>query len=91
LLNTREFGTAGEDMAARYLEERGFAILERNFRLGRQGEIDIIARKKNLVIFVEVKRRRTGIYGGPLYSISASKKKKLRLIATGFQIGRAHV
>jgi len=47
-------GQRGEDRAARYLQQRGYTILERNIRLGR-GEIDIVAQTGDLIVFVEVK------------------------------------
>jgi len=47
-------GQRGEDRAARYLQQRGYTILERNIRLGR-GELDIIAQSGDLIVFVEVK------------------------------------
>ncbi len=52
------FGKEGEDQVARYLEKRGFTIREHNF-FCRYGEIDLIASKKELLIFVEVKTRKT--------------------------------
>jgi len=52
--STRRKGAAGEDIAAAYLEERGWAVLARNFRT-RRGEIDIIAAREDEVAFVEVK------------------------------------
>jgi len=47
-------GQQGEDRAARYLQQRGYTVLERNIRLGR-GELDIVAQYGNLIVFVEVK------------------------------------
>ena len=52
----KEFGNTGEDIATEYLEKQGYIILERNFYC-KQGEIDIIAKDKNEVVFVEVKSR----------------------------------
>ncbi len=51
-------GKAGEERAARYLQRKGFTILGRNLRLGR-GELDIIARQNDLLVFVEVKTHKT--------------------------------
>lgn len=82
--NFRQVGTGGEDRAASFLESRGFEIIERNYRFGRAGEIDLIARRDDLLIFVEVKSRNTPVYGGPLYAINARKKRTLRLVATHF-------
>ena len=54
--NRKQIGQIGEDAGARYLENRGYKILERNWQdKHRQGEIDIVAKKKNKIIFVEIK------------------------------------
>jgi putative endonuclease len=82
--DNRSYGSRGESAAAAYLETRGFEILERNYRYGKSGEIDLIARKDTLLLFVEVKSRRGDRYGGPLYSIPARKKKTLRHIASAY-------
>jgi putative endonuclease len=82
--NSRVFGSEGERMAAEFLAGQGFEILERNYRAGRLGEIDLIAKKGEILIFVEVKRRRGAIYGGPLYSISTRKKKAIRSAASQY-------
>ena len=83
-VNLRQMGAGGEELAASFLEGRGFEILERNYRFGRAGEIDLIARRGNLVVFVEVKSRNTQVYGGPLYAINRRKKETLRLVASHF-------
>ena len=54
-MNTRQTGNVYEQMAADYLEKQGMRILERNFRRGRNGEIDIIGRDGKYLVFVEVK------------------------------------
>ena len=56
-MNTRQTGNRYEQMAADYLEKQGMQILERNFRRGRNGEIDIIGREGKYLVFVEVKYR----------------------------------
>ncbi|MCX7677737.1 MAG: YraN family protein [Spirochaetes bacterium] len=83
-MNARELGTKGEVLACRFFENKGFEILSKNFRFGRTGEIDLIVRKGNLIVFVEVKNRRTDLYGGALYAISPSKIKKLKVVAEAF-------
>ncbi len=83
-MDKKEYGRQGESRAVAFLGERGFEIVERNFRYRRAGEIDIVAMKGDLLIFVEVKSRSGSSYGGPLYSISAKKKKTLRFIAQQF-------
>ncbi len=57
-------GKEGEDMAARFLIEKGFEIMERNYRYKRS-EIDLIVKKNNWLIFVEVKLRSSDLYGYP--------------------------
>lgn len=83
-MNRREYGIHGEAEATRFFEERGFSVISRNFRFGRAGEIDLIVKKGNLLVFVEVKSRRSDAYGGAVYSISPSKKRKFRVVADAF-------
>lgn len=70
-------GRAGEDLAAAYLEGRGMTIVERNFRCPR-GEIDIIARDGDELVFVEVKTRRSLRLGSPLEAITPVKLVRIR-------------
>jgi putative endonuclease len=72
------FGADGELSAAGFLESNGFTITQKNFFAGRSGEIDIIAIKDKLLLFVEVKARSSEKYGGGIYSITDDKKRKLR-------------
>jgi putative endonuclease len=73
-------GRRGEDLAAAYLIERGFRILERNWRCAR-GEIDLIAREGDETVFVEVKTRSSLAYGHPLEAITIVKLARLRRLA----------
>ncbi|HKW44533.1 MAG TPA: YraN family protein [Candidatus Eremiobacteraceae bacterium] len=73
-------GTAGEAAAARYLTERGYHVLERNFRC-RGGEIDLIALDGGTLVFVEVKLRRTLARGTPLEAVTAVKQARVRKAA----------
>ncbi|TAL33948.1 MAG: YraN family protein [Spirochaetes bacterium] len=82
--HNREVGNAGEDAAFELIQSRGFTTLERNYRSGRLGEIDIIATRDNLLVFFEVKSRNSTQFGGPLYSISRRKKNTLKLIANQY-------
>ena len=63
-MNRRAEGSAHERQAAAYLEERGLKILEYNYRTAR-GEIDLIARDRDMLVFVEVKYRRDSRMGYP--------------------------
>ena len=69
-------GNKGEDIASEYLKDNGFVIIERNFRI-RGGEIDIIATKKDILIFVEVKTRTSTQFGTGFEAITPWKLKAL--------------
>ena len=58
----RDFGNTGENLATEYLEKQGYTILERNFYC-KQGEIDIIAKIKKTLVFIEVKTRKSDTFG----------------------------
>ncbi|HZX06878.1 YraN family protein [Kribbella sp.] len=73
-------GRYGEDLAARYLSEAGFAVLERNWRC-EFGEIDIVAREGGTLVVCEVKTRRGLNYGSPAESITYRKLATLRRLA----------
>jgi len=76
-------GRAGEDAAARHLEERGYVILERNHR-GRAGEIDIVALDGAVLCFVEVKARSSRAYGSGLEAVVRRKRDRLRRAARAY-------
>lgn len=73
-------GKRGEEYAARYLEERGYRLLERNWRCAH-GEIDLIARQGGETVFVEVKTRSSAAFGHPFEAITPSKLARLRRLA----------
>ena len=75
-MDTKEFGIFGEEHAALYLKDLGYRILSRNYR-SRYGEIDIIAKQEETIVFIEVKARRSYFYGEPKDSIHIRKQKKL--------------
>ena len=72
----KERGSWGEDRAALYLRLHGYRIVERNFRC-RQGEIDIIARKGEIVAFVEVKQRKNADFGEAREFVTFSKQRRI--------------
>src|SRR5690554_4479679 len=76
----KKLGDRGEDLAACYLSKKGFVIIERNWRCAR-GEIDIIAKDGDTLVFVEVKTRRTDRLGTPTEAVNIKKQQKLRLLA----------
>ena len=71
-----ERGSWGEDRAARYLRLHGYRIVERNFRC-RQGEIDIIARKGEIIAFVEVKQRKNADFGEAREFVTYATQRRL--------------
>ncbi|MDE2572333.1 MAG: YraN family protein [bacterium] len=78
---TPGLGGEGERIAAEHLEARGYRIVARNVRLGRGGEIDIIAKDGRTIVFVEVKARASRSFGAPLAAVDARKRRRLRLLA----------
>ncbi len=73
-------GRLGEREAAAYLEAAGYTIRERRYHT-RNGEIDIIAQKDNLIVFVEVKARRNLKYGAPFEAVRGSKSQRMLKVA----------
>lgn len=84
-INRRLMGKNGEQLAAGYLTENGYFILKMNYNC-RIGEIDIIATKNNVIIFVEVKYRNTDIYGYAIEAVGIHKQNKIRRVAQYFLI-----
>lgn len=74
-------GRYGEDLAARRLGEAGMTILERNWRCGRSGEIDIVARDGNTLVVCEVKTRRGGAFQHPMAAVTPEKAQRLQTLA----------
>lgn len=80
---TKKKGDEGEDLAVTYLKEKGYTIVERNYRYGH-GEIDIIARHKNYLVFIEVKLRWNLQYGLPEEGITRGKLNQIRKTAEAY-------
>lgn len=79
-MNKRKTGSEYEGLAAKWLENHGYRIVERNYRCS-QGEIDLIAEKDGYLVFVEVKYRRTGQKGDPAEAVDYRKQKKISKVA----------
>ncbi|MFD9096022.1 YraN family protein [Streptomyces collinus] len=77
----RGLGRYGEDLAARRLTEAGMTIVERNWRCGRSGEIDIVARDGSTLVVCEVKTRRSGAFQHPMAAVTPVKARRLRDLA----------
>jgi putative endonuclease len=87
--NKRSTGTQYEEVAAAYLRDKGYTILDRNFR-DRSGEIDIIALCREALVFVEVKYRSTDKAGDPLEAVDARKQQQIRRIALKYMNYRGY-
>ena len=81
MCNKQVIGKIGEEKACNFLTKRGDEILEKNFKC-REGEIDIIAKDKNMeLVFIEVKTRRSVTYGTPIEAIDINKKEHIYKVA----------
>ena len=81
-MNARSaLGRFGETVAARRLTAAGMTVLERNWRCGRTGEIDIVARDGDVLVVCEVKTRRTGAFEHPMAAVTPEKAERLRGLA----------
>ena len=74
---TRELGQIAEDHAARYLASRGYRICDRNFRLGSGPELDIVAERKDVLVFVEVKSRSAVDEFSPRNQVTPWKQRQI--------------
>ena len=73
IMNNKTIGSMGEKLAQEYLKKFGFTILETNYRYSKISEIDIIAVKKDVLHFVEVKTRSSSNFGTPFEAITKAK------------------
>jgi putative endonuclease len=80
-MNTRRVvGDAGEEAVARWYERAGFQVVARNWRV-RAGELDVVARRADTVVFCEVKTRRGDAFGQPFEAVTARKQARIRGLA----------
>ena len=82
-MNTTQSGALGEDAACSYLTHKGYRLLARNFRKPC-GEIDLIMSDGKTLVFVEVKKRASRAFGGPVAAVTAAKQHKIALTAQYF-------
>ncbi|NNV04017.1 YraN family protein [Brevibacillus sp. MCWH] len=79
----RALGQRGEQIAALFLQQKGYRVIERNVRT-RQGEIDLIAWDGDILVFVEVRTRTSTAYGTAAESVTWRKQRKLRELALAY-------
>lgn len=82
-MNTKVYGTQGEQLAYEYLTNKKYKILARNYTT-KIGEIDLIANDKDTIVFVEVKSRQSVRFGYPREAVTYHKQKKIRQVATQY-------
>ncbi|NOT22605.1 MAG: YraN family protein [Nitrospiraceae bacterium] len=85
----RIFGQEGESAAEQYLQRKGYRILARNLR-SSVGELDLVAEEGQVLVFVEVKARRTDAFGGAIYAVHQRKQEKLIQLAAQY-LARHHI
>lgn len=92
----RALGSGGEEQAARWYEDRGYEVLERNWRR-REGEVDLIVRRGATVVFSEVKTRTTDRFGSGAEAVLPAKQRRIRRLASRWlseltpAVGRARI
>jgi putative endonuclease len=82
-MQRKELGKKGEEIALRFLKKRGYRIIERNY-VCKMGEMDIIAKEKDTLVFVEVKARTSTTFGPPQLAVNSSKQRQLSKVALNF-------
>lgn len=81
--NNSSAGRGGEDRAAAYLEEHGYNIVQKNVRLPG-GEIDLVCKDGETIVFIEVKLRNTATFGSALQAVDRKKRATLRRLASDY-------
>ncbi len=82
-MDRKELGRKGEEAALRFLKKNGYRILEKNY-VCKLGEIDIIAKERDTLSFIEVKTRTSTLFGPPELSVTSSKQIQLSKAALCF-------
>ncbi len=83
-MKRKDTGNLGEKLAKDFLKKRGYRVLETNCRYP-EGEIDIVARHKDFLVFVEVRTKRSLAFGSPEESITWTKRGRMRAAAAHYQ------
>lgn len=76
MLSKYQYGRQAEVLAVKHLKRNGYKILTRNYRT-KVGEIDIIAKDRETIVFVEVKARRSEHFGGPKFALTSRKQERI--------------
>lgn len=81
--NRLTLGKKGEDIAASFLEKKGFQVIQRNYRQ-KIGEIDIIAKQNEWLVFIEVKTRKSVRFGMPFEAVTQAKQTQIGKVALDY-------
>jgi putative endonuclease len=82
-MEKKELGKKGEEIALRFLKKKGYRIIEKNY-VCKMGEMDIIAKEKDTLAFIEVKTRTSTTFGPPQLAVNSSKQRQLSKVALYF-------
>jgi len=82
-MQKKEVGKKGEEIALQFLKKRGYRLIEKNY-VCKMGEVDIIAKEKDTLVFVEVKTRRSTLFGPPQLAVNPAKQMQLSKVALNF-------
>jgi putative endonuclease len=82
-MQKKELGKKGEEKALRFLKKKGYRIIEQNY-VCNMGEMDIIAKEKDTLVFVEVKTRTSMVFGPPQLAVTQFKQRQLSKVALNF-------
>jgi putative endonuclease len=82
-MQKKELGKKGEEVALQFLKKRGYRIIEKNY-VCKMGEMDIIAKEKDTLVFIEVKTRTSMAFGPPQLAVNLSKQRQLSKVALNF-------
>jgi putative endonuclease len=83
MMQKKELGKKGEEAALRFLKKKGYRIIEKNY-VCKMGEMDIIAREKDTLAFIEVKTRTSAEFGPPQLAVNLSKQRQLSKVALNY-------
>jgi putative endonuclease len=82
-------GIAGEEAVAAWYTANGYDVLARNWRAGRDGELDVIARRGRTYVFCEVKTRTSNAFGAPVEAVGRDKQVRIRRLAAKWMASQA--
>ncbi len=82
-MQKKELGKKGEEIALRFLKKKGYRLIEKNY-VCKMGEMDIIAKEKDTLVFIEVKTRTSTEFGPPQLAVNSRKQRQLSKVALNY-------